>query len=312
MGTSAAINVRTADGNVAHIICNYDGYTYITGALLLAYYNSFEKAKELLKCGDIYQLEEKLPNKQFIETLRKEVDAQDISKMPGCPYNYNDYEDEKELIRTVIRSMNNKSMYNHVAYRSQAECITLPIYIIADICENNKIVSKNNSKFRAKKGFGMGEYTYLFDEAKGKWFEIDYTGKAIGALESLMNEGWTVETYKKEREINNKKALNNVKRLRAAYTKLQKMINDRKKQQKGTVKVYHKPQTVRELNDWLKRQGVRDRLRVRTLTKSGYKFVALQELTSKGDWQIRIKCDIDNYYNIFDYLKSYLFVDWQM
>lgn len=73
MGAVAAINFRTADGKTAHIMNYHDGHAGSTGAMLVSFYNTPEKIKALIKCGDLISLEQKLPNKEFISAVEKEV-----------------------------------------------------------------------------------------------------------------------------------------------------------------------------------------------------------------------------------------------
>jgi hypothetical protein len=48
---------NTESGQIDGIYCHHDGYYENNGALLAMYYNSYEKAKELIELGDISSLE---------------------------------------------------------------------------------------------------------------------------------------------------------------------------------------------------------------------------------------------------------------
>lgn len=60
MSTHASITLEKMDGTKTSIYCHYDGYIEYTGVILQLYYNTAEKVEELLKLGDLAQIDETL------------------------------------------------------------------------------------------------------------------------------------------------------------------------------------------------------------------------------------------------------------
>lgn len=73
----------------------------------------------------------------------------------------------------------------------------------------------------------------------------------------------------------------------------------------------HRPQSVRELNDWLRRMNVASRFRVRTVQEKNCKCLALQESTRSGGWRTVGKCGQHAYDTVINYLQQFVPVDWQ-
>lgn len=72
--------------------------------------------------------------------------------------------------------------------------------------------------------------------------------------------------------------------------------------------VANKPNSVREINNWLKRMGVNSRMRVRTVKGK----LALQERVGMtNSWRTVRLSAIDNFDNLLAYLVQYVPVDWQ-
>lgn len=66
LSTRSYICVEQEDGKFKGVYCHSDGYLTYNGAILLDYYNSKEKAEEILALGDLSILKQKLhpdPNK---------------------------------------------------------------------------------------------------------------------------------------------------------------------------------------------------------------------------------------------------------
>ena len=316
MSTVAAINVRTAEGKTIHIINYHNGHVGSTGAMLVAFYNNFEKAKALVKCGDLYDLEQKLPSKEFIETVNKEVMAEDTSKIPASPYNIYDEDDLAEVVKEhrCIKNMN-----DYVSYRFDLDCTALPVFSIKT--ENGKKVlsldANSNTDFRAKKGFGAGEYTYLFDQKQGKWFVTDEVGNILCAVEDELrnlDRGWTVNSYMEKRANYRKRLLSILKRLQDEFAKQQRAGKlsgeNNNKTVQSEIKVSHRPQSVRELNDWLRRMNVASKFRVRTVQERNCKCLAVQEFNRQGKWKSIGKCGANDYNTVINYLMQFVPVDW--
>lgn len=318
MSVVAAINVRTTEGQTVHIMNYHDGQVGSTGAMLVAFYNSFDKAKALIKRGDLNALEQKLPSREFIETVTKEIMTGDISKIPANPYNIYDGDDLAEAVKEH-KCINN--MRDYVACRFDLECTALPVFTIK--AENGKKImyldASSNTDFRAKKGFGAGEYTYLFDQKKGKWFLTDEVGNVLYAVEDELrnlDRGWTVNSYMEKRANYRKRLLSILKRLQDEFAKQQRTgklggENNRKTIQ-SELNVSHRPQSVRELNDWLRRMNVASKFRVRTVQDRNCRCLAVQEFTRNGKWKAVGKCGVNDYNTVINYLQQFVPVDWPM
>lgn len=312
----AAINVRTLEGRTVHIMNYHDGHVGSTGAMLVVFYNNFDKAKELVKCGDLYALEQKLPSKEFIQTVADEVSRGDISKVPASPYNIYDGEDLKKVIKEhkCISSMN-----DYVACRFDLECMTLPLF---DIKDNNgrkqlSMSAYNDTTHKTKKGFGAGEYTYLFDQKQEKWFVTDEVGDILCAVEDELrnfDRSWTPSEYMEKRTRYRRGLMNILKQLQNEYAKqnnagnLNRRINNKTVQ--SEVKVSHKPQSVRELNDWLRRMNVASKFRVRTMKDRTGRYLAVQEFNRQGKWRAIGKCGVTEYNTVIYYLTQFVPIDW--
>lgn len=313
MSTVAAINVRTTEGKTVHIMNYHDGYVGSTGAMLVTFYNSFDKAKALIKRGDLSALEQKLPSREFIETVTKEVMTGDISKIPANPYNIYD---EDDLIEAVKEHKCINCMEDYVKCRFDVNATTLPLFYIKD--KQLKFFFENQ-EHKAKQGFGAGEYTYLFDQKQMKWFLTDEVGNVLCAVEDelrRLDRGWTVKDYLNKRENYRKRILNILKQMQNLVEKQQKTgklseENNRKTIQ-SELKVSHRPQTVRELNDWLRRMNVASKFRVRTVLDKNYRCLAVQEFTRDGKWKAVGKCRVDDYNTVIYYLQQFVPVDWPM
>lgn len=316
----AAINVRTVEGKTVHIINYHDGHVGSTGEMLVAFYNTFDKAKALVKCGDLYTLEQKLPSKEFIETVTKEVMAGDISKIPANPFNIHG----DDLAEAVKKHKCIDNMRDYVECRFDLEDTALPVFTIKD--ENGKKImyldATSNTDFRGKDGFGAGEYTYLFDQKQGKWFITDEVGNVLCAVEDAIrnfDRDWTVNRYMEERAKYRKKLLNILKKLQNEFAKQQKTgklggENNRKTRKtiQSELKVYHRPQSVRELNNWLRRMNVASKYRVRTMHDGYYKCLVIQWFTRNGKWKAVGKCGESDYNTVINYLRQFVPVDWSM
>ena len=56
MGTRSRIGIQLADDSILSIYCHYDGYPEFNGVKLVEYFNSYEKAAELIDSRDISAL----------------------------------------------------------------------------------------------------------------------------------------------------------------------------------------------------------------------------------------------------------------
>lgn len=329
----ATINVRSIDGKTANITVENEGHCEATGAMLVAFYNSFNKAKELLKCGSLYQLEAKIPTKEFIDKVSEEVSTGDISNMPFYPYHFINLPDLDNEVKTAKLM---RSAYDYVICRFLVENTTLPSFNI----QNKKLVIYSSHDERHKvqkgskqgeytyifdqkvqKGFRQGEYTYLFDQKENKWFLYGDNETEKYDLEALLQSDkskWTAEKFIKEHEYYSKRLKKLVKRLQAEYQRrldlqlrLKTNVNDIPKLVQAEVKVLHRPQSVRELNNWLRRMNVDGKLRVRTAQDRNYKYLAVQEFTTDHKWRTVRKCEQTDYNAVTSYLQQFVPVDWQ-
>ena len=311
MGAVAAINFRTADGKTAHIMNYHDGHVGSTGAMLMSFYNTPEKIKALIKCGDLMSLEQRLPSKEFISTVEKEVKAGDISKIPANPYSIYD---EEELVKAIKEHKCINCMEDYVRCRFDINTTALPLFNIKD--NQIEFIAYDSAEHRAKKGFGAGEYTYLFDEKQGKWFITDEVGNILCTVEEELrntDRGWTVNTYLEKRERYRKTILNILKQMQNLIAKQNKAKGLEVRSNKvvqGEIKVIHKPQSVREINDWLRRMNVASRFRVRTMQDKKTKCLALQQFTRDGRWKPVGKCDVGDYNTVIYYLQQFVPIDW--
>ena len=310
MGVVAAINFRSADGKTAHIMNYHDGHVGSTGAMLVSFYNTPEKIKALIKCGDLMSLEQRLPSKEFISTVEKEVKAGDTSKIPANPYSIYD---EEELVKAIKEHKCINCMEDYVRCRFDINATALPLFYIKDK-QLKFFVEKQEHK--AKKGFGIGEYTYLFDEKQGKWFITDEVGNILSTVEDelkRLDKGWTVNDYLNKRENYRKRILNILKQMQNLVEKQNKSKGLEVKSNKvvqGEIKVAHRPQSVREVNDWLRRMNVASRFRLRTVQDNKTKCLALQQFTSNGKWKAIGKCGLGDYTSVIHYLQQFVPVDW--
>lgn len=65
MSTRSAIGYKDTDGTVKAIYCHFDGYPNGVGKTLRKYYNSIDKAKELVSMGSISTLSNSIKNTTF-------------------------------------------------------------------------------------------------------------------------------------------------------------------------------------------------------------------------------------------------------
>ena len=77
MATSAEICILTKDGKLKGVRCNYDGYLYHTGKILLENYNTKTLVTKLLSLGDMSALQPKM-NKPVGHSFSKPVDGYTI------------------------------------------------------------------------------------------------------------------------------------------------------------------------------------------------------------------------------------------
>ena len=88
MSTRSTINIEKEDKSVDSIYCHFDGYPTNVGAILLEYYTTEKKIKQLINLGDIVTL---MPTVERIEPLRgrgKTKTYSNISKIPFQQYDY--------------------------------------------------------------------------------------------------------------------------------------------------------------------------------------------------------------------------------
>ena len=53
MATRSRIGIQLANGSILSVYCHWDGYPEFNGVKLVEYFNSYEKAAELIDGGDI-------------------------------------------------------------------------------------------------------------------------------------------------------------------------------------------------------------------------------------------------------------------
>lgn len=74
MGTRSNIAVMQPNGKIKDVYCHWDGYPSHNGKMLLTYYNSEEKANQLMELGDISALNERVaPNENETHSFDKPV-----------------------------------------------------------------------------------------------------------------------------------------------------------------------------------------------------------------------------------------------
>jgi len=56
MGTRSRIGIQLADDSILSVYCHYDGYPEFNGVKLVEYFNSYDKAAELIDGGGISAL----------------------------------------------------------------------------------------------------------------------------------------------------------------------------------------------------------------------------------------------------------------
>lgn len=72
MSTRSEIAIQKADGTIESIYCHSDGYLSYMGILLHGYYNSYEKAKSIIKENDCSMLRKSIEESRFYSTWRNE------------------------------------------------------------------------------------------------------------------------------------------------------------------------------------------------------------------------------------------------
>lgn len=83
---------------------------------------------------------------------------------------------------------------------------------------------------------------------------------------------------------------------------------------KARHKDHHKPQTVRGINDWLRRVEQEEFLRVRTIHEKGIKYLGIQRRIADCrtiDWRTIVKADVNDYDGVISYLQKYAPTDWK-
>lgn len=60
MSTRSLIGIVEPDGSVKAIYCHFDGYVEYVGEMLVNYYNSEEKCRQLLELGDLSSLRQRI------------------------------------------------------------------------------------------------------------------------------------------------------------------------------------------------------------------------------------------------------------
>jgi hypothetical protein len=108
MATRSTISIKTKTG-FKTIYCHWDGYPSNNGRLLLDYYNSPEKANELILLGDLSSLREKIhpdPNQRHDfehpqpdvciyygrDRGEKDTEPQQVSRAEKFPDRWQDYD----------------------------------------------------------------------------------------------------------------------------------------------------------------------------------------------------------------------------
>ncbi len=313
MGTVATINLRNNEGETVHVMTYHNGFVGHTGAMLVAFYNSFEKAKALMKYGDLNSLEPKLPTGEFIDAVEREVFENDISKVPAYPYT--EYSSKNAMVAAIKKSKNIGCREDYVISRFGIEDVSLPVYYI-EYTNARRILhfqAKEEAKWRAKTGLEISEYTYLFDQKQGTWFLLDDKGKVISTvideLKRINNGDWTVKKYLSQCAEYKKQWVEVLDKLKSVYAEMSKgtprVIKD---------KVCQKPSSVRGINDWLRRVGAGGTFRVRTLQEDGNKYLAIQRFTEDftvNKWKVVKRLGVYDYGVAVDTLSHYVPVDWQ-
>ena len=82
MATRSTISVVTKEGKVQQIYCHWDGYLSYNGRILKEFYNTLDKALELVSFGDMSSLREKcIPDPEYSHTF--DQPQQDVSVYYG-------------------------------------------------------------------------------------------------------------------------------------------------------------------------------------------------------------------------------------
>ncbi len=75
MSTRSEIGILNNDSTVTSIYCHWDGYPEYNGKILSLYYKSEEKARKLIKNGDLSSLAENInPNENFNHDFERPQD----------------------------------------------------------------------------------------------------------------------------------------------------------------------------------------------------------------------------------------------
>jgi hypothetical protein len=74
MSTNSSIAVSYPDGTIKQVYCHWDGYYGYVGKILLNNYSTMELVDELIKMGNISQLNESIEDSVFYHRDRGETD----------------------------------------------------------------------------------------------------------------------------------------------------------------------------------------------------------------------------------------------
>lgn len=78
MSTRSMIAVQDADGACYAIYCHFDGYVSHMGKMLTTYFNSDEKAADLINEGEVRAIEISAENKVVLEYFEPAFDKREI------------------------------------------------------------------------------------------------------------------------------------------------------------------------------------------------------------------------------------------
>lgn len=113
MSTRSSISINNNDGTITSVYCHNNGYLRHNGQILIKYYNTKDKVKELISLGDMSCLENK------IYPDLKKVHSFNDRQENVCFYYHRDRKEEwEDNIPIVFKleefSKHNEQLYNYL------------------------------------------------------------------------------------------------------------------------------------------------------------------------------------------------------
>lgn len=192
MSTRSTITVKCSDGKYRGIYCHFDGYLSGGGVgyYLINYYNSAEKAEELVSNGDASSIDETIMKCDFysIDRCGEGVEAREADSLEELPLGYQSYD--------YVWDGNNWSVCSFTSNRSKPDLkhnINDEPYILLEYYEEDYVV-EDFLKENCPDGYSIvledddyDEWKYIkldeetlvllqlrFDIKKSDWIPIQY------------------------------------------------------------------------------------------------------------------------------------------